>query len=78
MPQRPPLKKSFRKVFPEDKYEQITKIVSAKENDFLGFEETDSNPVPDRHHVMAKENVPGILQIQRTQIVNGEFDKTDH
>ena len=70
------IQKSFRKVFPEEKYEQITNIVSDKENDFMGFEQPDMNPVSDRHHVMAKENVPGILQIERTQIVNDAFDKT--
>ena len=70
------IQKSFRKVFPEEKYEQITNIVSEHENDFSGFEEPDMNPVSDRHHVMAQENLPGILQIERTQIVNDAFDKT--
>ena len=77
------IQKSFKKVFPQDKFEKITGWESTSEANFDGFENSDGQPdidpatVPDtdRIHFMAKENVPGALQIQRTQIVNADFDK---
>ena len=73
------IQKSFRKVFPQDKFERITGYESTNEANFDGFENSDGQPDIDpattRIHVMAKENVPGGLQIPRTQIVNRHFDQ---
>ena len=66
------IQKSFKKVFPQDKFERITGYESTNDANFEGFENSDGQPdidpatVPDtdRIHFMAKENVPGALQIQ--------------
>ena len=63
------IQNSFRKVFPQEKFESITGIHSTNEASFEGFE--NSNYV----HVMAKENVPNGLEIRRSQILNHDFDK---
>ena len=82
------IQKSFKKVFPQDKFERITGYESTNEANFDGFENSDglensdgqpdidpaTVPDTDRIHFMAKENVPGALQIQRTQILNRDFD----
>ena len=77
------IQKSFRKVFPQEKFESITGIYSTNEANFEGFENSNSQPVIDPEtltdtnyvHVMAKENVPNGLEIRRSQILNHDFDK---
>ena len=63
------IKKSFRWIFPEKIYEQITN----PEGDFTGFEDHELNP-PCRRLVMAKENLPKDLRIEREANVNNAFD----
>ena len=63
------IKKSFRKIFPEKTYLQITN----PEGDFTGFEDHELNPTC-RRHVLAKENLPKDLTIERSANVNNAFD----
>ena len=63
------IKKSFRWIFPEKIYEQITN----PEGDFTGFEDHELNPTC-RRHVLAKENLPKDLTIERSANVNNAFD----
>ena len=63
------IEKSFRKVFPQDKWAQVTGVDSDEPPfDFEGFEESDRcQPIP-------IDNLPGAMDIEHTQLVNAEFD----
>merc|ERR1712215_368786 len=64
------IKKSFRRIFPEMVYEQITNA----EGDFTGFEDDELNP-PCRRIVMPKEKLlPKDVRIERAANVNNDFD----
>ena len=65
------IEKSFRKVFPQDKWAQVTGVDSIDECpfDFEGFEDSD------RCQPMPIDNLPGGMEIEKTQVVNTDFDK---
>ena len=65
------IQKSFRKVFPQEKWAQMTGgDIDEPTFDFLGFEDSDRcQPVP-----IDNLNLTGAMDIEHTQLVNAEFD----
>ena len=63
------IQKSFRKVFPQDKWAQVTGVdIDEPPFDFEGFEDSDRcQPIP-------IDNLPGAMDIEHTQLVNADFD----
>ena len=63
------IEKSFRKVFPRDKWAQVTGVESHEPPfDFEGFEGSD------RCQSLPSDNLPGDLNIEHSQLVNADFD----
>ena len=65
------IEKSFRKVFPKDKWDELTGGTTHEPDvfhDFEGFGEADHvQPIP-------TDNLPGHNSVERTQVINASFE----